>query len=1770
MLLSLLWKANSQTADITVGTGTATTTNAPIYGLYNYSYSQILYLGSEISGVGGSSGLITKLRFKISSLPTTPTNSNSWTIYLGNTTLTSLTVGPTNYVGANALQLSYSGIVTFPSATGNWMEIILSNPFSYTGGNLLVAVLENSAGYSSASWYATATSSNMTNYLYDDTELPNPNALPGAYTAGSSSTLNRPNIQLQIQTGPCTGTPTPGNTLANATNICMGGLVNLSTQNVTQGTGVTYQWQSSADNNTWNNIPTGGNNMTYSTTLSTSTYFRCAVTCSGNTGYSNSVQINVPTLISGSAFTINKSLPTGGNNFANFADAVDYIKCGISGTVTFNVVSGSGPYTITDPIVIQNIYGAKASSPIIFNGNGETINYTASATDKRSAILLNGAKHLIFDSLNINVGAGTYGIGVQFMNHADSNTIRKCTIITNSSSTTSNYTGIAFSSSLTAAGISGENGSGNLIEKNKIVGGYYGITVVGLSGTSGTNNIIRYNSIENFYYYGIYSLYQTNLIVQGNDVSRSLRTASPSTVYSLYFSTSNAGNLIDGNRIHNSFTSHLANTTTYYSIALTSAGTSSLPNIVTNNLIYSNEGNGTHYGIYNSGAAYMKAYHNTIAMDYAAATAGITYGFYQSTVVDSIVFKNNIIYITRGGSGAKYGIYKSTATTPIISNYNVFYLGSAGSGTQSIGYQTAALTDLNAWTTTTSQDANSTVANPLFANPSIGDYIFTEPTLDDKGTPVGVLKDITGINRSLTAPDPGAYELPPSTGLDMKTEALVSPAISNGSCYKTETIVVKIKNNSINTIDFSLHPTTITVNVTGAANAIYTAIVNSGTLLGDSSLNVTMTTPSATLNMSANGIYAFEITTTVVGDVNGTNNMISVQREKLALNAGNSTINNANLCISGLVPTLSATSVEGFEAVKWQESMTSSTGFTDISGANTITYTLTAMPLSTRYYRLVATCDINTSISSEIMATVDNPQMTNTTPATRCGPGTVNLNALATGFNVNWYADSIGGQILYTGNTFTTPFLNKTDTFYAAPVSLTSVSIPPVTIGAGALASTSYESPYYHVYGNKVSQYLFRASELLAAGMSPGNITSLAFNVITPGTIYNNFNLSLKLTNAVSMSTSFESNLTTVYTVASTTPVAGINTYDFSSTPFTWDGVSNLILQVCWSNNNTGGVSTTVKYDNTTYPSNAYQRVDGSVSSGTFCSQNTAYATTNSRPQTIFAVDAACQGIRVPVIATISTPPAIHITATKDSICSGQSVNLNVTSSNTGYSYSWTPNAVSGASQTVSPTINTKYIVDASDNSGGAYNGCTNRDSININVFYPLPVTVSSSATKICATKNPAIKMYISLENIPILSENFEAGAPNWTIINSSSGGTNPSAVSWTIKSSPATISSETVSSNDNSMFISANSDIGGSGITANTSVISPSFSTVGFTSAELKFYQYYKVLSVPTGYVKISTNGNTWTTIYTVPAQNVGTASNFAMQTISLNAYLNQPNLYIKFDYISGWDYYWNIDNVSVIGTAIGSPSWLPLTGLYTNAAATIPYTGGALDTIYAKPTATTVYIASLETPGGCTSFNTITITDTCSAVPVTYTSFTGKKEGSINLLSWQTATEINNTGFELQRSADNKNFSKLDFIASKANNGNSNAMLSYNYTDAKPLASSNYYRLKQIDRDGKANYSNTILLKGDNVKQVSIVGAYPNPARNILNVQIVAPAQERVSLVVTDITGKILQQETMVLNTGDNTKQIDVSRLTQGTYIIKTICSNGCESAVFKFTKN
>ncbi|MFS8083447.1 MAG: hypothetical protein ACMG51_08350, partial [Ginsengibacter sp.] len=95
--------------------------------------------------------------------------------------------------------------------------------------------------------------------------------------------------------------------------------------------------------------------------------------------------------------------------------------------------------------------------------------------------------------------------------------------------------------------------------------------------------------------------------------------------------------------------------------------------------------------------------------------------------------------------------------------------------------------------------------------------------------------------------------------------------------------------------------------------------------------------------------------------------------------------------------------------------------------------------------------------------------------------------------------------------------------------------------------------------------------------------------------------------------------------------------------------------------------------------------------------------------------------------------------------------------------------------------------------------------------------------------------------------------------------------------------------------------------------------------------------------------------------------------------------------------------------------------------------------------------------------------------SLPVTITNFDGVLQNGNALLTWSTATEINNKGFELQKSMDGQTFTDIGFMAG---HGNSSQVHNYSYTDEKVLSGSNYYRLKQIDMDGRFTYSSIIKL--------------------------------------------------------------------------------------------
>ncbi|HMK25760.1 MAG TPA: T9SS type A sorting domain-containing protein [Chitinophagaceae bacterium] len=188
---------------------------------------------------------------------------------------------------------------------------------------------------------------------------------------------------------------------------------------------------------------------------------------------------------------------------------------------------------------------------------------------------------------------------------------------------------------------------------------------------------------------------------------------------------------------------------------------------------------------------------------------------------------------------------------------------------------------------------------------------------------------------------------------------------------------------------------------------------------------------------------------------------------------------------------------------------------------------------------------------------------------------------------------------------------------------------------------------------------------------------------------------------------------------------------------------------------------------------------------------------------------------------------------------------------------------------------------------------------------------------------------------------------------------------------------------------------------------------------------------------------------------------------------------------------------------------------------------------------------------------------------LPISLLNFSGYKDGSRNQLRWTTSSEQDNSGFEVQRSTDGINYTVLGFVNSQATGGNSSIQLNYVFADNNIIGSRQYYRLRQVDFAGNSKFSNIVLIKGNKPLTLMIDGLFPNPASNIVNVLIATPGKDKVTMIVTDIAGRTVIQQQLNVETGSSTIPLDISRLTNGTYMVKLVCSSNCEMAVGKFVK-
>jgi subtilisin-like proprotein convertase family protein len=161
--------------------------------------------------------------------------------------------------------------------------------------------------------------------------------------------------RLYLTNPACTGTPAPGNTISTSASVCPGVNFTLSLQNTTSGSGVTYQWQSSTDGTTWANI-SGATASTLVRNQTSETYYRCQVTCSGNTG--NSSSLFVP-MAPSSACYCNPTYSRG----CTLGDAITRVS--IPGTTLNNASTCSTP-----PFT----YYSNVAAPSLIAGGTYTVN----------------------------------------------------------------------------------------------------------------------------------------------------------------------------------------------------------------------------------------------------------------------------------------------------------------------------------------------------------------------------------------------------------------------------------------------------------------------------------------------------------------------------------------------------------------------------------------------------------------------------------------------------------------------------------------------------------------------------------------------------------------------------------------------------------------------------------------------------------------------------------------------------------------------------------------------------------------------------------------------------------------------------------------------------------------------------------------------------------------------------------------------------------------------------------------------------------------------------------------------------------------------------------------------------------------------------------------------------------------------------------------------------------------------------------------------------
>lgn len=683
------------------------------------------------------------------------------------------------------------------------------------------------------------------------------------------------------------------------------------------------------------------------------------------------------------------------------------------------------------------------------------------------------------------------------------------------------------------AAVSAGNGNNLLLDSNSLV-------------TSGAN-AIRFT--------GLYLQGTDGAIVRNNNIGNFDGVTSEMDA-GIWAATGNTNTVIERNNIHDL---NYTGTSGYGTRGIAaSSGTANANISIRNNMIRNISGDADGFGtfgatfspagiyIFGAGQSGVQIHYNTIYLSGNTITDADGYSF--GVAVDdgsSANLKNNIIHnnlgrVASSGIGAVAIGAELTASQIASSNYNDFYMASTGGGGNFFGKIGATnYTTLAAWQAAISGDANSVNILPVYVS---GTDLHLNPasntSLNGLGNPIsGITTDYDNNTRDVATPDMGADEFapPPCTAV-----AGATVATPTGPFCAPGATVLSLSGAGIGTgTSYQWQTSPNGVSWTDSA--------------GQTSATMTVT------GLMASRWYQCMVGCTATGTFSSSTPV------QIVVTAGPTAVATPGGPIYLCTPSTQLLSVATNAATpsyQWKA------GGVNIGGATTSSYTVTASGTYT-----VTVTDAATTCSTTSNGVVVGIEAPPTAPVITPSTTTMCEGAAPV-------------QISITSGGVTTGTL----TFGTQ-----------ANQNAASTTATGYPAPYSVFYGGQRMQMLIRASELSAAGLTAGPINTLYFPVVSLGsnwggslTSCQSFQVSMRLSDSTSIST-FQTGLTQVVAPANFTPAVGYSNTHTLSTPFSWDGTSNLVIETTFGNGITGGANdVVVQYNSpTSFRSCVVYRVDG-------------------------------------------------------------------------------------------------------------------------------------------------------------------------------------------------------------------------------------------------------------------------------------------------------------------------------------------------------------------------------------------------------------------------------------------------------------------------------------------------------------------------------------------------------------------------------------------------